>query len=237
MVGYAQATRGYEGWGLEVVTDPAVDADGSLRRTLVETMLIELRKDGGRVHYWVNRPDTGSDAQLEPLGLEPDRELLEMRVPLPLAVGASELVVRPFRPGADDVAWLRINNRAFVDHPEQGGWDLGTLRERQHEPWFDASGFLVHEIDGRLAGSCWTKVHAETNPPMGEIYVISVDPAFQGRGLGRGLTVAGLDWLARQGLTVGMLYTTASNLVAVGLYRSLGFTIHRTQRVYTTAWS
>ena len=92
----------------------------------------------------------------------------------------------------------------------------------------------MHEIDGQFAGSCWTKVHADTTPPMGEIYVISVDPAFHGRGLGRSLTVAGLRWLAAAGLRVGMLFTTASNVTAVGLYHSLGFTDHRVQRVYTT---
>jgi mycothiol synthase len=237
MVGYAQATRGYEGWGLEVVTDPAADPDGRLCLSLVEAMVTELRPDGERVHYWVNRPDSDSDGRLAPLGLTPDRELLEMRVPLPLAAPrvGRPLEVRSFRPETDDLAWLRINNRAFADHPEQGGWDLGTLRDRQAEPWFDPAGFLIHEIDGRMAGSCWTKVHDDTNPPMGEIYVISVDPDFQGRGLGRGLTVAGLEWLAREGLTVGMLFTTASNVVAVKLYRSLGFVVHRTQRVYTTS--
>ena len=46
--------------------------------------------------------------------------------------------------------------------------------------------------DGRLAGFCWTKVHDDEEPPLGEIYVIAVDPDFVGRGLGRALTVAGL---------------------------------------------
>jgi mycothiol synthase len=239
LVGYAQATLGNEGWGLEVVIDPAADSGGTLRTAMVEAMLDALGPEGGRVHYWVDRPGPGDDVALGRLGLTPDRDLLEMRVPLPLSAEATEgddsFRVRPFRPGEDDRAWLRINNRAFADHPEQGGWDLGTLRDRQQQPWFDPDGFLVHEIDGTMAGTCWTKVHADARPPMGEIYVISVDPDFQGRGLGKALTVAGLVWLAGQGLTVGTLFTTASNVVAVGLYRSLGFEVHRVQRVYTTS--
>ena len=106
------------------------------------------------------------------------------------------------------------------------------MAEREQEPWFDPEGFLVLEEDGRVAGSCWTKIHADSSPPMGEIYVIGVDPEFHGRGWGRALTEAGLDWLAGQGLTVGMLYVDAGNLAAVSLYRSMGFVDDHVDRAY-----
>ena len=79
--------------------------------------------------------------------------------------------------------------------------------------WFDLEGFLVADRpDGNgLLGSCWTKIHRTTEPVLGEIYVISVDPALHGQGWGRALTVAGLQWMASQGVTVGMLYVTGSN--------------------------
>ena len=88
---------------------------------------------------------------------------------------------------------MAVNNRAFATHPEQGGWSVEELVEREQEEWFDPAGLLLYEVDGRLAGSCWTKIHRDTDPPLGEIYVISVNPDFQGRGLGRSLTVAGLS--------------------------------------------
>jgi len=71
-----------------------------------------------------------------------------------------------------------------------------------------------------LLGSCWTKVDRTSEPVLGEIYVISVDPDLHSQGWGRSLTVAGLQWMANRGVSVGMLYTTASNTAAVTLYES-----------------
>ncbi len=157
------------------------------------------------------------------------RELLQMRRPLPADAHAT-VAVRPFRPGEDDDAWLAVNNRAFAWHPEQSGWTRSTLDAKVAEPWFDPDGFLLHEIDGELAAFCWTKVHDDTSPPLGEIFVIAVDPAFHGRGLGRELTLAGLDWLSARGLGTAMLYVEADNVPARTMYEQLGFTIHHAKR-------
>jgi mycothiol synthase len=77
-------------------------------------------------------------------------------------------------------------------------------------------------------------VHDDTEPRLGEIYVIAVDPDFQGLGLGRALVLAGLDSLARRGLTVGMLYVDRTNRGAVHLYEDLGLTVDHVDRAYVT---
>jgi mycothiol synthase len=166
-------------------------------------------------------------------GLARGRDLYQMCLGRPISDEHPRVKTRPFQPGVDEAAWLEVNNRAFALHPEQGGWTLDTILEREAEPWFDPEGFLVHERGGRMAGSCWTKVHHEAEPPMGEIYVVSVDPDFQGLGIGRSLVLAGLDHLGALGMQLTMLYVDAANDPAVSLYRSLGFEVDHVDRAFT----
>ncbi len=193
----------------------------------------EIRREGGgHVHLWVPKPATDHDGIAEANGLTRGRDLYQMRRPLPIDVPAPPLQTRAFVVSQDEEQWLRVNNRAFRGHPEQGTWELETIRTREKERWFDPQGFLLAEIDGRLAGSCWTKVHYDQDPPIGEIYVISVDPDFQGRHLGRDLVLAGLHHLQSIGLRTAMLYVDAGNEPAVNLYRSLGFEVDHVDRAY-----
>ena len=216
--------RGHRAWHVRM--EGRLDAD-----SLATELAAVAAGGGGPVFVWVAEPTPEDDAVAGTAGLRPGRDLLQLRVALPLAAVA--LPWRPFEVGRDEAAWLEVNNRAFDWHPEQGGWTIEMLRERMAEPWFDPAGFLVHERDGRMAGFCWTKVHPDGAEPLGEIYVIAVDPDFHGLGLGKALTLAGLDWLHRhRAIDTGMLYVDASNTAAVALYRKLGFTTFGTDRAY-----
>ncbi|MFZ0667308.1 MAG: mycothiol synthase [Acidimicrobiales bacterium] len=234
LVGYAQVSRGHGTWGLEVVVHPDRRAESDhVGHDLLITALDEIaRQGGGHVHLWVPKPDEVWNNVAKSCGLDRGRDLYQMRCALPVPGEHSPIAIRHFEPGIDEAAWLVVNNRAFASHPEQGGWDLDTVLEREREPWFDPAGFLLHEEDGRLLASCWTKVHEETEPPMGEIYVISVDPDAQGKGLGKAVVLAGLDYLAGLGLSTGMLYVDSDNKPAVALYESLGFKVDHVDRAY-----
>jgi mycothiol synthase len=135
--------------------------------------------------------------------------------------------LRNFEPQHDEDAWLEQNNAAFANHPEQGAWRLEDLAERTQEPWFDPSGFLLLEMDGRIAASCWTKVHELHPDRFGEIYVISVHPDFQGHHLGRVMVTQGLAALRRKGVSEAALFVDESNTGAGNLYESLGFRVER----------
>jgi mycothiol synthase len=168
------------------------------------------------------QPGGQSEVRLPEVRL-PEVRLPEVRLPevrLPEGVR-----LRAFRPGRDEAALVGVNRRAFAWHPEQGAWTEADVLAREAEAWFDAAGVLIAERDGELIGFHWTKVHpaAGSRPATGEVYVLAVDPAAQGGGLGRALTVAGLRYLRDRGMIDIGLYTESDNSPAVHTYAKLGF--------------
>ena len=225
-------------WAAGMVVHPEVRDSTGVEVALLERAVEHVAgAGGGLVVLWVFEPDDRDDQAAAGANFRHQRDLLQQRVPLPLGEEPAwppGVEVRSFVPGHDDTAWLTVNNRAFADHPEQGGWVEATLERRMAEPWFDPKGFLLaFDADG-LAGFCWTKVHpaTEADPELGEIFVIGVDPSRQSSGLGRALVVAGLSHLADRGIRTGMLFVDGDNEAALRLYASLGFTTHRRDRAY-----
>jgi len=241
LVGFAHVARSDSfsppHWAVGIVVAP--DArDGAVARALLERAADHVRaQGGGTAVLWLLDPDAALDAAATDAGFRRERELLQQRVPLPVREEPrwpDGITVRTFVPGQDDTAWLEVNNRAFADHPEQGGWTEETLGRRLDEPWFDPAGFLLALDAAGLAGFCWTKVHPATpdEPEQGEIFVIGVDPDRQGIGLGRALVVGGLAHLAGRGIGTGMLFVDAANTGAVHLYEAIGFRTQRSDRSY-----
>ena len=230
---YAQLAEGNLSTGVELVASPEVRNETAVLAPLMLHAAFDriAAVGGGTVYWWAHRPDDTADVIAAEVGLTLGRRLLQLRRALPMDA-TTDVETRAFVLGRDEVEWLRVNNAAFHDHPEQGGWTIDTLRQREVEPWFDPEGFRLHERDGTLAAFCWTKVHDDAAPPMGEIYVIAVDPSFQGLGLGKAMTLAGLDHLASKGLTVGMLHVDGANTAALSLYERLGFTSHHADHAY-----
>jgi len=221
----------------ELVVHPGHRRQG-LGRMLVEAVTAEA---GGRpVALWAHGDLPAAAALAAGTGLTRTRALWRMsrslRAPLAEPRLAGGISVRTFIPGQDEPAWVALNDRAFAAHPEQGRWTIQDIDEREREPWFDPAGFFLAELDGRMVGFHWTKIHpagpAPGSGPVGEVYVIGVDPAGQGSGLGRALTLVGLRYLRDRGLDEVMLYVEESNPAAIGLYESLGFARAGTDVMY-----
>ena len=237
-IAYCQISRGNDSWSLDLVVDP-LHRDKTLElgtALLGQATKIISGEGGAHVHWWVSDPTLEHNTLAKKINLQTGRTLLQMRVALPLRqqvlATTTQVTTQSFRVGNDEEAWLAVNNRAFINHPEQGGWTKQILQSRQSEKWFDPQGFLLHfsATTRELVAFCWTKIDREADPKIGEIYVIAVDPQFHGQGLGRSLTVAGLELLTNAGATTGMLFVDQDNTAAIATYEKIGFSInHRKQ--------
>jgi len=237
VVGYAHldTTDAVEGASAELAVGPRHRGMG-YGRQLVDALVAETT-DRTRLRLWAHGNASGAAELARAMGFKRERVLWQMRrslfAPVPEPQWPEGVTVRTFVVGADEQAWLDVNNRAFAQHPDQGTWTIDDVKMREREPWFDAAGFFLAEEDGRLVGFHWTKVHGaghagghgheHAHDPIGEVYVVGVDPSMQGKGLGPALTLRGLQHLRARGLSQCMLYVDESNTNAIRTYERLGF--------------
>ena len=234
VAGYAHLdpTDPVEGPSGELVIHPAHRGQG-LGLLLTRALVAEAGERPLRL--WAHGDLPAAARLAAAAGFERVRALWKMRRPLQTELDeprvADGVTIRTFVAGRDEDAWTALNARAFARHPEQGSWTREDLDVRERERWFDPDGFFLAERGSKLVGFHWTKIHSSgsgdaepgEHEPIGEVYVVGVDPSEQGTGLGRALTLIGLRYLRGRGLSEVMLYVDESNTPAIRLYESLGF--------------
>jgi mycothiol synthase len=143
----------------------------------------------------------------------------------PLPTTEHSYTIETFQPSRDKEKWLALNNKIFSHHPDQGNWVMEDLENRIAEPWFDPQGFFLATQNDAIIGFCWTKIHHDyvNQEPVGELYVVGVDPSHAHQGIGRAVSIAALNYLVHKGLKQAMLYVDADNESGLALYTSLGF--------------
>ncbi|AVZ38727.1 MULTISPECIES: mycothiol synthase [unclassified Dietzia] len=252
VVGYAQLAGEGGDATAEMVVAPRERRRG-VGSELVRTVL-ELEPAAA---VWAHGDLPAARALAASVGLVRTRELLKMRRsaadgPALPAIGPAEGIETGTLaeavsegggrwPGLDArEELLRVNNAAFSWHPEQGGWSRGMLDQRLAVEWVDPAGvFLAVDTVGpapRLAGFHWTKTVTEPGSPVeGEVYVVGVDPADQGRGLGGMLTSLGVAHLeGPRGAESVVLYVEGDNTAALRTYEKLGFTVEHRDVTYAS---
>jgi mycothiol synthase len=237
LLGYAHLDLAEPGEGpaAELAVSPGARGRG-VGAQLLGALVDRAAEHSGALRLWAHGDAAPATRLATAHGFTRIRRLWQMRrslyAPLPAVDLPEGVHLRPFDRERDARAWLALNALAFADLPDQGTWTEADLAGRVAEPWFDPAGFLLAStVEGQLVGFHWTKVHAHAggsvhqHDPIGEVYVVGVDPAHRGRGLGRALTLAGLHHLRRAGLGAAMLYVDSDNAAAISLYRSLGFAV------------
>lgn len=147
---------------------------------------------------------------------------------LPPAAAAPAWSLRPARP-SDAVAWHALQQtiyqegHAFVgDGPQAPSALAGQLRSLRQ-----GDGMVVMAVStaGELVG--WVEAYRGGGRRLAHVatLTVAVAVAWRGRGLGKALMAAALDWGRRQGLHKLQLRVRAGNTVAIALYRSLGYQV------------
>lgn len=182
----------------------------------------------------------GSAAFAEALDFGLIRYTFEMRrpldVPIPDAPVPVGLELRPVRPEDHRRIW-DANVEAFRDH-----WEPAERTEADYRAWFadpdtDTSLWRVAWAGDEVAGLSMNSIYAEENERLGIkagwLEQVSVRRPWRRRGLGAAVIAASLRAFRDRGMDEAMLGVDAENPTgALALYEHLGFTRHRTFRVY-----
>jgi len=210
---------------------------------LVDRAVRRVRGLGAKVAH-VSMPATeATQAEiLLSLGFGVVRRFYELRLDASSvnieAAKQSDLAYRHLKAGEEELlAW--IENRCFMgtwgfnpNTAEYIGWELSTRGDCPED-------VILALSQGKIVGYCWTEAERDkgssTGKSKGRIYMLGVDTDYRGKGLGKKLLRAGLLHLRNKGRELIDITVDSQNIVAVTLYRSLGFQLHRETLWYEKA--
>jgi ribosomal protein S18 acetylase RimI-like enzyme len=103
-----------------------------------------------------------------------------------------------------------------------GGWSERKVSAIADDCRAQADGvFVAEDSDGRAIGYITTRLNPVSR--IGWIANLAVDPAVQGKGVGRALLRHAVDFFRAAGMQVAKIETLEQNPVGQSLYPSLGF--------------
>ncbi|MBM4431267.1 MAG: GNAT family N-acetyltransferase, partial [Chloroflexi bacterium] len=216
LVGYAELWRrtGLPRTVARVLVHPDWRRRG-LGAALLAQVEMRARTEGGRyLDILVAGEHKAGQGFLEAHGFERVHYGWQMLLPdirsVPSPTWPSGYSMRTFVPGQDKRTTVAIENLSF-----QGEWEfvpieLGEVEGFVHSPSFRAEGVLYAMHEGQVVGECWNWIdeeqrHMPLEERSGSVWCLCVHPQHRGRGLGKALLLAGLQWLRQQGATLATL--------------------------------
>lgn len=173
----------------------------------------------GAAHFPIAGANRVARGLLEKQGFAPVRRFLRLSL---RRKGVAAVPVRPpLRPmrSGEEAVLTRVHNLSFA---RSWGFHPNTEVEIGYwlaQPCCRLEGVFFALIREEVVGYCWTR----EMPKKGEILMLGVDPAHQGKGVGRALLLRGIHHLRGRGFHRVDLTVDEENTGAIALYRSVGF--------------
>ena len=186
------------------------------------------------LHTQLPSEDDAGHRTLHDVGFQPVRRYATMRwsgEALPNEDLPHDFSLRPFRPGLDSQRLTDIQNAAFADSWGFSPNTVEQIKVRMESKSTTPEGILFVTHGDDVAAYNWTIRPAGPEGKLGRIAMTGVHPAYRGMRLSRPTVLAGMRWLASQGVELIELEMDSSNLSAARVYESLGF-----EKVSDTVW-
>jgi putative acetyltransferase len=131
----------------------------------------------------------------------------------------TDVVIRAFtRPDAE--AFAALNRHWLIAHQLLEPADEKQLDDPDTHVFGRGGEIFIAVLNGVTVGCCAAIPHG---PEIMEVAKLAVDPAAQGRGIGRQLVLAALRFARAREFTTVMLTSNSALVSALKLYESLGF--------------
>jgi len=189
----------------------------------------------------VNIPEDNVVAKsvLSKLGFEYVRRFLELRLYMGKVpwqnIDPATLGCRHLQRGEEDKL-TQIQNRSFA-----GIWGYNPNTVEAITYRINLSNCSPEDVvltfdRDKVIGYCWTEITYEGEAGVGKrkgrIFMLGVDPDYRGKGVGKGVLLAGLSYLKSKGLRVAELTVDSENKAACALYRYVGFEVRTSSLWY-----
>ena len=191
------------------------------------------------VHINVSRDNVVAKSVLSKLGFRLIRRFLELRLDIAKVrwqdIDQAALHYCHLQRGEEDKL-TQIQTRSFA-----GSWGYNPNTEEEITFCINLSNSSPEDVllacdRGKVVGYCWTRMtftaEAAPDEKRGQIYMLGVDPDYRGRGVGKGVLLAGLSYLKSKGVQVAELTVDSRNKIACALYRSNGFKVRTSSLWY-----